>query len=277
MKKILKRLTGLTTAAAVFVYMPVAAFARPYDITHGDVNVVAEVNANGKTIYTVNGQLDETQIVIGGDSGVLYATGYHVYIESRDRANALIVFNNLAISNSTYAVKTAGDGNVTIELNGDNMLQSGGRNAGIQKENTGTLTIKDDDKNGRLEVLGGSNGAGIGGGDRMNGTDIIIEGGTIEATGGYDGAGIGGGFAGKGDTITIKGGTVTAKGGDYAAGIGGGYYNYSTAEDAGKGMNITIEGGTVTAEGGFYAAGIGGGSGRNGENIVIGGGTVTAE
>ena len=29
MKKIFKRLAGLSTAAAVFVYMPAAAFAKP--------------------------------------------------------------------------------------------------------------------------------------------------------------------------------------------------------------------------------------------------------
>ena len=277
MKKILKRLTGLTTAAAVFVYMPVAAFARPYDISAGDVNVIAEVNANGKTIYTVNGQLDETQIVISGDSGVITQTDYHVYIESRDRANALIVFENLRINNSTYAVKAVGDGNVTIELDGTNTLQSGYNYAGIQKENSGTLTIKDDDGNGSLSAQSVGNGAGIGGGDVKNASNIIIEGGTIEATGGGYAAGIGGGAKGSGSDITIKGGNVTAKGGDYAAGIGGGYYNYSTTEDAGKGMNITIEDGTVEAIGGNFAAGIGGGSGRNGENIVIGGGTVTAK
>ena len=164
------------------------------------------------------------------------------------------------------ALSVQGDGNVEIELDGDNELKSGFVRAGLEKNTSeGTLTLKDDNKDGSLKATGGANGAGIGG-SMNNGTNkITIKGGTVEAKGGLYPAGIGGG---GGEDITIKGGRVTATGGDYGAGIGGG--------SGGSGKNITINGGTVTAAGGFNGAGIGGGIIGSGENITITGGEVKA-
>ena len=176
------------------------------------------------------------------------------------------------------ALRVQGDGNVEIELDGNNELKSGWHRAGLEKnasEAEGTLTLKDENKEaGSLTAKGGGSAAGIGGSyngyHKNNGTkNIIITGGTVNATGGQCGAGIGGGSDGGGKNITISGGTVTAAGGNYGAGIGGGDY--------GSGEDITINGGTVTATGGFRGAGIGGGgSGGGGKNITINGGTVNA-
>ena len=169
------------------------------------------------------------------------------------------------------ALSVQGKGNVEIELDGDNELKSGTQSAGLEKNSTGTLTLKDDNKEaGSLTATGGFNSAGIGGGYLGDGKNITITGGTVNATGGYGGgaAGIGGAFA-NGENITITGGSVTATGGEFAAGIGG--------SNGGSGNNITITGGTVTATGGEGGAGIGGGAeGGGGNNITIKGGTVTA-
>mgnify|MGYP000226128189 CR=1 FL=1 len=170
------------------------------------------------------------------------------------------------------ALSVQGKGNVEIELDGDNELKSGTQSAGLEKTSTGTLTLKDDNKEaGSLTATGGFNSAGIGGGYLGDGKNITITGGTVNATGNEDGAGIGGGSSGSGENITITGGEVTASGGDNwddcGAGIGGG--------NGGVGKNITITGGTVNATGGYGggAAGIGGAF-ANGENITITGGTV---
>ena len=96
------------------------------------------------------------------------------------------------------AVSTKGEGNVSIELNGDSTLKSGEKHAGLEKNNGGRLTIADEDKNGKLTAEGGLNGAGIGGGNQRDGSNIIITGGEIKATGGDYGAGIGGGLQGIG-------------------------------------------------------------------------------
>ena len=185
------------------------------------------------------------------------------------------------------ALSVQGKGNVEIELDGNNELKSGKGRAGLEKTSTGTLTLKDDNKEaGSLTATGGYNGAGIGGGNGDGAENITITGGTVTATGGSSGAGIGGGREGKGENITITGGSsgsgenitinggeVTASGGDNwddcGAGIGGG--------NGGVGKNITITGGTVNATGGYGggAAGIGGAF-ANGENITITGGTVNA-
>ena len=172
------------------------------------------------------------------------------------------------------ALSVQGKGNVEIELDGNNELKSGKGRAGLEKTSTGTLTLKDDNKEaGSLTATGGYNGAGIGGGNGDGAENITITGGTVTATGGSSGAGIGGGREGKGENITINGGEVTASGGDNwddcGAGIGGG--------NGGVGKNITITGGTVNATGGYGggAAGIGGAF-ANGENITITGGTVNA-
>ena len=166
------------------------------------------------------------------------------------------------------ALSVQGDGNVEIELDGDNELKSGTQSAGLEKNSTGTLTLKDDNKEaGSLTATGGFNSAGIGGGREGKGENITITGGTVTATGNEDGAGIGGGSSGSGENITITGGTVNATG-DGGAGIGGG--------NGGDGKNITITGGTVEATGYFGSTGIGGGNGSDGENITITGGSVTA-
>ena len=171
------------------------------------------------------------------------------------------------------ALSVQGKGNVEIELDGNNELKSGKGRAGLEKTSTGTLTLKDDNKEaGSLTATGGYNGAGIGGGNGDGAENITITGGTVNATGNEDGAGIGGGREGKGENITITGGTVNATGNEDGAGIGGG--------SSGSGENITINGGEVTASGGDNwddcGAGIGGGNGGVGKNITITGGTVNA-
>ena len=145
------------------------------------------------------------------------------------------------------ALSVQGDGNVEIELDGDNELKGGAHRAGLEKNTpTGTLTLKDDNK----------------------------EAGSLMAAGGWRGAGIGGGYDGNSKNITITGGTVNATGGENGAGIGGGDYG----SGGGSGKNITITGGTVNASG-WAGAGIGGGINGSGSNVTVSGAaqvTVTA-
>ena len=174
------------------------------------------------------------------------------------------------------ALSVQGEGNVEIELDGKNELKSGWYRAGLEKTSTGTLTLKDDNKEddnkkaGSLTATGNYNGAGIGGGELDNGENITITGGTVTATGGAAGAGIGGGGDCDGKNITINGGTVTATGGAAGAGIGGGR--------EGKGSNVTVSGAAqVTTTVGkskdfYYGAGatIGNGGDRTGGETVDG-------
>ena len=270
MKKTIRKLAGLMMAGALFTYMPAVAMADRYDVTNRDSNIVivATVDGNGQTIYKVNDVLDNSQIVIYGTTDS--TLGANVVINSGAGAKAVIVFEELTIvksrRNYNAAVTTTGEGDVTIELDGNSIVRSGKERAGIQKENAGLLTIKDgNDTPGSLEAKGGDYGAGIGGAFDQSVNNIVIEGGKVTATGGSQATGIGGGY-GRSGTVTITGGEVTATGGENAAGIGGGYEGSGT---------VTITGGEVTALGVCRGAGIGGGA-KGAGTVNISGGTVIA-
>lgn len=130
------------------------------------------------------------------------------------------------------ALSVQGEGDVEIELDGKNELKSGWYRAGLEKTSqaTGTLTLKDDNKEddnkkaGSLTATGGFRGAGIGGGELDNGENITITGGTVTAAGGSFGAGIGGGREGKGSNVTVSGAaqvtTTAGKSKDFYYGAG---------------------------------------------------------
>jgi len=194
---------------------------------------------------------------------------------------AKVKLENVNINTSGAAVSVSGD--VELYIEGRSTLQSGEECAGIQKEDDGHLKI---DGSGSLEVHGGTNSAGIGGGSAKNkgcGRNITINGGDITAIGGDQGAGIGGGYAwgrsaeGHGEYITINDGNVTAIGGNGGAGIGGGSIVRFNDSDGGHGQYITINGGIVKAVAGSNAFAIGAGQDGWGRYITINGGDVTVQ
>ena len=214
-----------------------------------------------------NGFCKNIITVINNAAKALKLTLKDVKIDVSDTGNYTEIPGTIVKGKAALSVQ--GDGSVEIELDGKNELKSGFGRAGLEKNTSeGTLTLKDDNKDGSLKATGGDYGAGIGGGYKGNGKNITITSGTVTVTGGFNGAGIGGGEGGSGQNITITGGTVNATGKDGGAGIGGG-------SEYGNGEDITITGGTVTASG-IAGAGIGGGEGGNGKNITINRGTVTA-
>ena len=252
-------------ALLLFVSLPMSALAATWDISKGDITVNAE--SGGQTVRqgggaavpdsapVITGTSKENNVTINAESGqTASVTLSGVNIDVRDKGKA--------------AVSTTGEGNVSIELNGGSTLRSGYEHAGLEKNNGGSLTIADEDKNGKLTAWGGQQGAGIGGGSGKDGSNIFITGGGVNAIGGLAAAGIGGGLGGNGSNITISGGKVGATNGLNGAGIGGGQH--------GSGSNITISGGEVNAIGGESGAGIGGGHTGDGSDITISGGEVSA-
>ena len=252
-------------ALLLLVSMPVSALAATWDIGKGDITVNAE--SGGQTVRqgggaavpdsapVITGTSKENTVTINAESGqTASVTLSGVNIDVRDKGKA--------------AVSTTGEGNVSIELNGGSTLRSGYEHAGLEKNNGGSLTIADEDKNGKLTAWGEQQGAGIGGGSGKDGSNIFITGGGVNAIGGLAAAGIGGGLGGNGSNITISGGKVGATNGLNGAGIGGGQH--------GSGSNITISGGEVNAIGGKSGAGIGGGHTGDGSDITISGGEVSA-
>ena len=252
-------------ALLLLVSMPVSALAATWDIGKGDITVNAE--SGGQTVRQGGGAaVPDSAPVITGTSKENNVT---INAESGQTANVTLSGANIDVSSAgKAAVSTTGEGNVSIELNGESTLRSGYEHAGLEKNNGGSLTIADEDKNGKLTAWGEQQGAGIGGGSGKDGSNIFITGGGVNAIGGLAAAGIGGGLGGNGSNITISGGKVGATNGLNGAGIGGGQH--------GSGSNITISGGEVNAIGGKSGAGIGGGHTGDGSDITISGGEVSA-
>lgn len=169
-----------------------------------------------------------------------------ISIKNDWKTNLKIILDNvnIKVGGSKAALSVTGKGSTTIELDGDNVLDSSetSGNAGLEVGQDTTVTITDTDgtvdDRASLKATGGNGGAGIGGAvDGKKVGNIIIEGtADVTATGSegrYEGAsGIGTGGITSGnfpnssvDSITIGGDAkVTATGvGNYASGIGGSY------------------------------------------------------
>ena len=266
MKKwMIRALSALLIAA----FLPVSVLADEYDLSEGSVTVSTSKGADGSTQQDVSHKgttkPDSNPTITSNGK----QTGNTITIKADDGTTANVTIKDANIKTDNAAIKTEGQGNVNLNVEGTNNVSSGDWHAGVEKSNGGKLTIGSESGEGKLTANGGEYGAGIGGGNRSGGSNITITSGEITANGGHGGAGIGGGNRSGGSNITISGGKVTANGWKGSAGIGGGRYS--------SGSDITISGGEVTANGGKYGAGIGGGSEGDGSVITISGGEVTAK
>ena len=268
LKSALRRGVAAAVIAGIVVSSGIPAYAKTWDIDEGDITVEAgETKGTNKVTQGETIEREDTDTVITRKSD---QSEEHTVIIDTSKGDVNVTFDNLKIDVSgkkegdgsgktkgdvsggneadggsvhggKAAVRVEGDGNVTIELDGDNELKSGGGSAGLEKndhESSGKLTIKDENgKDGSLIAKGGDGGgagggAGIGGKHESGAGNIEITGGTVKAVGGEGAAGIGGGVYGPGHDIEISGGEVSATGGNAnknlessrpgAAGIGDG-------------------------------------------------------
>ena len=296
MQKRSNRLALRVLSTATFLAMvsscATAAFAGTYYMEDGSISIVAKTDGNYITQGDINDKKDEGETVITNHDSET-ASKNTVTIKAEEDCTANVTLDNVNIDASdTGKAAIHTEGNVTLELDGDNTLTGGTGHAGLEKnDNTGngTLIIKDDKNDDGTEKTEEQKKAE---------TESGKGAGSLTATGGAGGAGIGGGAgggvknstAGNASNITISGGTVIATGNGSAAGIGGGSgVAFVRVPKAGSATNITISGGNVTAIGGkgfdsiSGGAGIGGGTdslgqsnGGAGSNITISGGTVNA-
>ena len=259
-----KKIVSTLLALLLLASLPVSALAAEWDIGKGDITVNA--GSGGQTVTQGGGAaIPDSAPVITGTSKENNVT---INAEKDQTANVTLSGVNIDVRDKgKAAVSTTGEGNVSIELNGESTLRSHYEHAGLEKNNGGSLTIADEDKNGKLTAWGGQQGAGIGGRSGKDGSNIFITGGRVNAIGGLAAAGIGGGLGGNGSNITISGGKVGATNGLNGAGIGGGLRS--------KGNDITVSGDTkLKVRGGVEddidgaGAGIGdGGSNADGSRI----------
>lgn len=273
-----KLLTRLVSLVLIAVFLPTVAMADTWYLEDGSITVSATDSGQNVSQGGVTRE-DSAPVIRNRDSSASTTNNVTIRADAGATANVTLEDTNIDTTGGAgpkgagdAAVRTEGAGNVNLNVELDNTLQSGNTRAGVEKGNGGNLTIGSESGSGQLVAVGGDGGAGIGGGENTGAENITITGGDIFAIGNGGGAGIGGGWDCSASDITITGGNVTAVGKQDdpgrigGAGIGGGG---SQTSNAGSGTNIKITGGRVTAVGGNYSAGIGGGYGSNGENITI--------
>ena len=273
-----KLLTRLVSLALIAVFLPTVAMADTWYLEDGSITVSTTDSGQNVSQGGVTKE-DSAPVIRNRDSSASTTNNVTIRADAGATANVTLEDTNIDTTGGAgpkgagdAAVRTEGGGNVNLNVELDNTLQSGNTRAGVEKGNGGSLTIGSESGSGQLVAVGGDGGAGIGGGENTGAENITITGGDIFAIGNGGGAGIGGGWDCSASDITITGGNVTAVGKQDdpgrigGAGIGGGG---SQTSDVGSGSNIKITGGRVTAVGGNYSAGIGGGYGSNGENITI--------
>lgn len=146
--------------------------------------------ANGKT-YELTGETSEVRIVIPEG----------VQVE--------LILNDVSISNELSPIELQGNAEVTLHLEDGtkneiictNTSKTNINVAGITVPETATLIIEGE---GQLNVQGGTNGAGIGGGRKETCGTVDINTGTVNVVAGEGAAGIGGGYKGNGGEISIE-------------------------------------------------------------------------
>ena len=208
LKSALRRGVAAAVIAGIVVSSGIPAYAAPWNIADGDITVKASdtegtnwVSQGEKedvkdTDTVITGKSEEHTVTIDTSGGKVDVTFDDLKIDVSGKKEG-DGSSDGSTRESNAAVTVQGNGDVTIELDGDNKLKSGSGNAGLEKnkhESKGTLTIKDDNgKDGSLTAEGGDDGAGIGGGIGSTGSSITIRGGAVEAVGGSNAAGIGDG------------------------------------------------------------------------------------
>lgn len=230
MGKLIVRIASLLLIAA---FLPTAVLAAEWNLENGSIEITATANAEGGTTQTVSqggSSAEDSNPTITSNGN---QTSNTITIKADDGTTANVTIKDTNISTGSAAIKTEGNGNVNLNVEGTNTVTSGHDHAGVEKSNDGNLTIGSESGNGKLTANGGAYGAGIGGGARGDGSDITISGGEVTANGGINGAGIGGGLRAGGRDITIsKDSQLKAAGGagdswdGCGAAIGNGGYNH---------------------------------------------------
>lgn len=274
----------LSTAATLSIVtsMAASAFAGSYNLKNGSVDVRVDKDSSH---YVKQGENKEKKdedgkVTITSDGE---ETSNTITVDVEEGGKADITLKDANVKSSTdAAMKIKGDGDVDIELDGDNKLTSGSNrdednsHAGLEKNDSdskGKLTIKDDIKNDGKTVKSDDEKKAEWAASAEGKTGGEVEDvGKLTVTGGGYGAGIGGsgGWNKDGEStsnITIKGGSITAGtkfpntgSNGSGAGIGGGASNRGTGGNSGaedRSGDITIDGGSINANG------IGGGYGQN--------------
>ena len=132
MKKIMSRLLSLVLLGT---FIPSFVLAADWDLDKGSITVSATVE--NQTVSQAGGSPTvDNNPVITSSSGT---TNNTVTITAEKNATANVTLENVNIDTGKIggaAITTSGEGNVNIELDGTNTVQSGNTHAGVERRAT---------------------------------------------------------------------------------------------------------------------------------------------
>ncbi len=212
------------------------SFLSPVDIS---------INGTAFTLKKAEGWKFENNEVVITDDAVVMGENNDVKITVADGVDCNLRMDGLVIDSrdgNCSPIRLGDQSNIKMTLAGTNNLIGADGYAGINVP-PGSSLIVSGGANGKIDVQGGRDAAGIGGNkDEACGSVKLLDG-VVCASGGLRGAGVGGGWKGDGGVVEVSGGTLTALGGARAAGIGGGYNANGTMFIANGGSIKAVAGG----------------------------------
>lgn len=258
-------LLALVMVLNIFQFAGVTAFAQDNDSGNKDSEMLLSTlqNSSRTVLYLDDGVIEfgSGRVKVNGTAVTVNPAGY--IITQKDSGAAPITNKNILVTGGTqnitllnvnidgsgsdgvFAFSIAAGAAVNLTLEGKNTLKSGAICAGFEVPHGAALTVTAE-STGSLNVYGGKNGAGIGGGSGGAGGTISINGGTVTAYGGKSSAGIGGGSGEASGNITISGGsvkTVDANGNFSVSGSitdGKGHIEHCVTLNTGFGANAAV-------------------------------------
>ncbi len=136
MKKLMTRLLSLVLLGA---FIPSFVLADSWYLENGDITIKATSDTSQTVTQGENSKEDSNPTISnwdpnGNNAGNTGSTDHTVTIEAAAGVEAKVTLENVNINvSSTYeaAITTKGEGNVTLNLSGNNSVQSGEYHAGI--------------------------------------------------------------------------------------------------------------------------------------------------
>lgn len=183
-----KLLTRLVSLALIAVFLPTVAMADTWYLEDGSITVSATDSGQNVSQGGVTKE-DSAPVIRNRDSSASTTNNVTIRADTGATANVTLEDTNIDTTGGAgpkgagdAAVRTEGGGNVNLNVELDNTLQSGNTHAGVEKGNGGNLTIGSESGSGQLVAVGGDGGAGIGSEDRLASGNYNV--GNITITGG---------------------------------------------------------------------------------------------
>ena len=167
-----KLLTRLVSLALIAVFLPTVAMADTWYLEDGSITVSATDSGQNVSQGGVTKE-DSAPVIRNRDSSASTTNNVTIRADTGATANVTLEDTNIDTTGGAgpkgagdAAVRTEGAGNVNLNVELDNTLQSGNTHAGVEKGNGGNLTIGSESGSGQLVAVGADGyqlaGAGFG-------------------------------------------------------------------------------------------------------------------